>query len=56
MAKLRRLVVFAAALLAVTSAAAQYPVKPIMFVVGFAAGGDSDLSGRNLAQYATSLY
>lgn len=31
---------------------AQYPVKPISFIVGFAAGGDSDLSGRNLAQHA----
>ena len=31
---------------------AQYPVKPIQFVIPFAAGGDSDLSGRNLAQHA----
>jgi len=29
-----------------------YPVKPITLIVAFAAGGDSDLSGRNLAQHA----
>jgi len=33
-------------------ALAQYPQKPITFVVAFGAGGDSDLSGRNLAQHA----
>lgn len=41
---------------AIASAAVQaqtaYPVKPITLVVAFAAGGDSDLSGRNLAQHA----
>ena len=32
--------------------AQQYPSKPITFIVPFGAGGDSDLSGRNLAQFA----
>ena len=30
-----------------------YPSKPITFVIAFAAGGDSDLSGRNVAQNAS---
>jgi tripartite-type tricarboxylate transporter receptor subunit TctC len=38
--------------LGASAAFAQYPAKPITFVVPFAAGGDSDLSGRNLAQHA----
>ena len=33
--------------------AAQYPNRPIQFVIPFAAGGDSDLSGRNVAQVAS---
>src|SRR3989442_3999510 len=32
--------------------AAQYPSKPIPFIAPAAAGGDADLSGRNLAQHA----
>src|SRR5258708_38780640 len=31
---------------------AQYPSKPITFIVPFSAGGESDLSGRILAQQA----
>ena len=29
-----------------------YPAKPITFIIPFAAGGDSDLSGRNVAAHA----
>ena len=42
-------------LLALASAAALaqgYPAKPITLIIPFAAGGDSDLSGRNLAVHA----
>ena len=47
----RTLAALAAAALA-AAAQAQYPQKPITFIVPFSAGGDSDLSGRNLAQHA----
>jgi tripartite-type tricarboxylate transporter receptor subunit TctC len=41
-------------LLASSAAAAQgYPSKPITFIIPFAAGGDSDLSGRNVAAHAS---
>jgi tripartite-type tricarboxylate transporter receptor subunit TctC len=54
---------FAAALAAVFAAASTlvsaqafgqaYPSKPITFIIPFAAGGDSDLSGRNVGQHAS---
>lgn len=40
-------------LLSPLAAAQGYPNKPITFVIPFAAGGDSDLSGRNLAAHAS---
>lgn len=48
-------VTLAAALAMVTaqSLAQGYPSKPITFVIPFAAGGDSDLSGRNVGQHAS---
>ncbi len=41
------------ALVAVTAFGQGYPSKPITFVIPFAAGGDSDLSGRNVATHAS---
>jgi len=35
------------------SLAQGYPSRPITFIIPFAAGGDSDLSGRNVAQQAS---
>jgi tripartite-type tricarboxylate transporter receptor subunit TctC len=45
----------AIALSLVTGAATaqSYPARPVLFVIPFAAGGDSDLSGRNVAQQAS---
>ena len=48
------LAMFATVILAIPAFAQQdYPTKPILFVIPFAAGGDSDLSGRNVAQHAS---
>lgn len=47
----RTFAAIAAAFIAAT-AQAQYPNKPITFIVPFAAGGDSDLSGRNVGLHA----
>jgi tripartite-type tricarboxylate transporter receptor subunit TctC len=48
---LARLAAALAALLVAAASHGQYPNKPITFIVPFGAGGDSDLSGRNLAQH-----
>ena len=49
-----RVALVAALALAWSQALAQgYPSKPITFVIPFAAGGDSDLSGRNVGQHAS---
>ena len=51
---MRNVILTAALALAAAHAAAQgYPARPIQFVIPFAAGGDSDLSGRNVAQAAS---
>lgn len=48
-----RALVSMVAMLACGGALAQgYPTKPITFIIPFAAGGDSDLSGRNVAAHA----
>ncbi len=48
-----RALVSMVAMLACGGAYAQgYPSKPITFIIPFAAGGDSDLSGRNVAAHA----
>lgn len=45
---------FAAALLIATPAQAQYPEKPIRLVVGFSAGGPTDLPARYIADKLSS--
>jgi len=48
----KTILALAAALAAGGALAQGYPSKPITFVIPFAAGGDSDLSGRNVALHA----
>lgn len=50
---IRAVLTVVGALLAFSAAAQGYPSKPITFVIPFAAGGDSDLSGRNVAAHAS---
>ena len=51
--RVKRLVAVLTALAAGAAHAQGYPSKPITFIVPFAAGGDSDLSGRNVAAHAS---
>jgi tripartite-type tricarboxylate transporter receptor subunit TctC len=51
--RVKRLVAVLAALAAGAAHAQGYPSKPITFIIPFAAGGDSDLSGRNVAAHAS---
>jgi tripartite-type tricarboxylate transporter receptor subunit TctC len=51
---MKRLALAAALAFACAPALGQtYPSKPITFIIPFAAGGDSDLSGRNVGQHAS---
>ena len=50
---MKRLVAVLAGLVAGAAQAQGYPSKPITFIIPFAAGGDSDLSGRNVAAHAS---
>jgi len=50
---MKRLVLALIATYACSALPQGYPSKPISFVIPFAAGGDSDLSGRNVAQHAS---
>lgn len=50
--RIRALVSMAAMLACGVASAQGYPSKPITFIIPFAAGGDSDLSGRNVAAHA----
>jgi tripartite-type tricarboxylate transporter receptor subunit TctC len=49
---MRTLFALIVSILASGALAQAYPAKPITLVIPFGAGGDSDLSGRLLAQYA----
>ena len=48
-----RLLAVVLTMFATQAAAQDYPTKPILFVIPFASGGDSDLSGRNVAHHAS---
>lgn len=50
--RIRALVSTALAFACAGALAQGYPSKPITFIIPFAAGGDSDLSGRNVALHA----
>ena len=51
---MHRIIAILAGALAAGAALAQgYPSKPVTFIIPFAAGGDSDLSGRNVAAHAS---
>jgi tripartite-type tricarboxylate transporter receptor subunit TctC len=50
---LKKLAVTLALAVASSAFAQGYPAKPITFIIPFAAGGDSDLSGRNVAAHAS---
>jgi tripartite-type tricarboxylate transporter receptor subunit TctC len=49
----KKLIALVALAIASGASAQGYPSKPITFVIPFAAGGDSDLSGRNVAAHAS---
>jgi tripartite-type tricarboxylate transporter receptor subunit TctC len=49
----RLALVLIAGLAAFQASAQPYPSKPVTLIVPFAAGGDSDLSGRNVAAHAS---
>mgnify|MGYP002628720019 CR=1 FL=1 len=51
-----RLLTVALAIYATQATAQEYPAKPILFVIPFAPGGDSDLCGRNVAHNAPKYW
>src|ERR1044072_5166313 len=51
---LRFVLGFGALVTASTVASAQYPTRPVRFVVGFAPGGPTDILARHMAQYLTT--